>query len=81
MGLLFLTANWLRPNFDSLDAQPVDILFLLIAPDSAGADHLTALSRVARSLRDKGLVAKLRATHDASAIYSLLVQAPKSHAA
>jgi len=68
-------------NFDSLDAQPVDILFLLIAPDSAGADHLTALSRVARSLRDKGLVAKLRATHDASAIYSLLVQAPKPHAA
>ena len=68
-------------NFDSLDGQPVDLIFLLIAPDSAGADHLTALSRVARSLRDPTLVKKLRATQDASAIYSLLVQPPKSHAA
>jgi PTS system nitrogen regulatory IIA component len=68
-------------NYDSLDGQPVDLIFLLIAPDSAGADHLTALSRVARSLREPSLVAKLRATQDASAIYSLLVQPPKSHAA
>ncbi len=68
-------------DFDSLDGQPVDLVFLLIAPESAGADHLTALARTARLLRDPLLVAKLRASRDPSAIYSLFTQTPTSHAA
>jgi PTS system nitrogen regulatory IIA component len=72
-----------RPiDFESLDGQPVDLLFLLIAPESAGADHLTALARIARGLRDPELVAKLRASRDPFAIYSMFTQAPPtSHAA
>ena len=49
-------------DFEALDDQPVDLVFLLLAPEGAGADHLKALSRIARVLRDQDLVAKLRAT-------------------
>ena len=52
-------------DFEALDDQPVDLVFLLLAPDNAGADHLKALSRIARMLRDADTVAKLRGTHDA----------------
>ena len=68
-------------EFDSLDGQPVDLMFVLIAPESAGADHLTALARFARSLRDPQLVAKLRGTTDSSALYAMFNQTPTSHAA
>jgi PTS system nitrogen regulatory IIA component len=61
-------------DFEALDDQPVDLVFLLIAPEAAGADHLKALSRIARVLRDGDLVAKLRATDSASAIYAFLNQ-------
>jgi PTS system nitrogen regulatory IIA component len=39
-------------DFDSLDEEPVDLVFLLLAPEGAGADHLKALARIARQLRD-----------------------------
>ena len=68
-------------DFDSLDGLPVDLIFLLIAPETAGADHLNALARAARLLRDPGLVATLRATRDASALYSVLVRTPEPTAA
>jgi PTS system nitrogen regulatory IIA component len=62
-----------RPiDFDALDGDPVDLIFLLIAPEGAGADHLKALSRIARALRDPGLTSRLRATRDASGLYLLL---------
>jgi len=67
--------------FDALDDQPVDLVFLLLAPESAGADHLKALSRIARALREPGTVDKIRATSDAAAIHALLAQGPASHAA
>lgn len=67
--------------FDALDDQPVDLVFLLLAPESAGADHLKALSRIARALRDTATVEKIRATSDAAAIHALLAQHPASHAA
>lgn len=71
-----------RPiDYDSLDGEPVDLIFLLIAPESAGADHLKALSRIARALRDPGLTARLRATRDASGLYLLLTQDSAPHAA
>jgi PTS system nitrogen regulatory IIA component len=68
-------------DFEALDGLPVDLIFLLIAPESAGADHLKALAGIARVLRDPAMAAQLRATRDASALYSLLTLTPASHAA
>jgi PTS system nitrogen regulatory IIA component len=71
-----------RPiDFEALDGLPVDLIFLLIAPESAGADHLKALAVIARVLRNPALAAQLRATRDSSAIYSVLTMSPTSHAA
>ena len=70
-----------RPiDFESLDNQPVDLIFLLLAPEGAGADHLKALARVARLLRDPDIVEKLRNSRDAEAIYSVLALTPASAA-
>lgn len=68
-------------DFEALDDQPVDLVFLLLAPEGAGADHLKALSRIARVLRDPDTVAKIRATREADAIHTFLAQAPASHPA
>lgn len=68
-------------DFEALDDQPVDLVFLLLAPEGAGADHLKALSRIARVLRDPDTVAKIRATHEAEAIHTLLAQAPVANPA
>ncbi|HKU98144.1 MAG TPA: PTS IIA-like nitrogen regulatory protein PtsN [Vineibacter sp.] len=65
-------------DFEAIDARPVDLMFVLLAPESAGADHLKALSRVSRALRDRVLVEKLRATDRADALYALLVEPLKS---
>ena len=63
-----------RPvDFEALDGQAVDLMFLLLAPEGAGADHLKALARVARLLRDGSVARKLRQSTDAEAIYSVLV--------
>jgi nitrogen PTS system EIIA component len=71
-----------RPiDFEALDGLPVDLIFLLIAPESAGADHLKALATIARKLRNANFAAQLRATRDASAIYSMMTLTPTSHAA
>jgi len=61
-------------DFEAVDDEPVDLIFLLIAPVGAGADHLKALSRVSRLLRDPATVAKLRSSRDAAALYSILVE-------
>ena len=61
-------------DFDSIDERPVDTVFLLLAPEGAGADHLKALARVSRLLRDRSLVEKLRATESAEALFALLVE-------
>ena len=61
-------------DFDSIDERPVDLVFLLVAPEGAGADHLKALARVSRLLRDRALVEKLRATDSADALFALLVE-------
>jgi nitrogen PTS system EIIA component len=79
--LFGLFARLERPvDFDALDNQPVDLVFLLLAPEGAGADHLTALSRVARLLRDQTVTHKLRATKDAESIYAVLAM-PSASAA
>ncbi|KZD11014.1 PTS IIA-like nitrogen regulatory protein PtsN [Oceanibaculum pacificum] len=68
-------------DFDSIDEQPVDLMFLLLAPESAGADHLKALARVSRLLRDRNICGKLRGCDSADAIYALLTETQASHAA
>lgn len=68
-------------DFDALDDQPVDIIFLLLAPEGAGADHLKALAKIARILRNNDTIKKIRATSDGDALYSLLVTPPDQVAA
>lgn len=81
--LVGLFARLERPvDFEALDGQPVDVIFLLLAPESAGADHLKALARVARVLREPGMLDKIRATRDAAALYALITHpTTSSHAA
>ena len=67
-------------DFESVDDQPVDIVMMLLAPMGAGADHLKALARIARLLRDQDVAKKLRASRDAQAIYSVLALPPASAA-
>ncbi|PCI51830.1 MAG: PTS IIA-like nitrogen-regulatory protein PtsN [Alphaproteobacteria bacterium] len=69
-------------DFESLDDQPVDLIFLLLVPETAGADHLKALAKVSRTLRDKTVCEKLRGSEGGDAIYAILTSAsPSSHAA
>jgi PTS system nitrogen regulatory IIA component len=71
--LFGLFARLERPiNFEALDGQPVDLIFLLLAPDGAGADHLKALARIARLLREPDTTRKLRDLDNAEAIYTIL---------
>ena len=61
-------------DFDSVDNSPVDLVFLLLAPEQAGADHLTALARISRYLRNQDNCEKLRNTDDQDGLYVLLTQ-------
>jgi nitrogen PTS system EIIA component len=74
LGRLFgLFARLDRPvDCEALDGQPVDLVFLLLAPETAGADHLKALARVARLLRDPEVAHKLRESRDSEALYAVL---------
>ncbi len=64
-----------RPvDFESVDDRPVDLIFLLLAPESAGADHLKALASVSRFLRDKDNCEKLRGSKKPEALYALLME-------
>ena len=67
-------------DFEAPDEEPVDLVFLLLVPEHAGADHLKALARIARLLRDQDVAKKLRASRDAQAIYSVLALPPASAA-
>jgi PTS system nitrogen regulatory IIA component len=70
-----------RPiDFEAMDGQPVDLIFLLLAPEGAGADHLKALAKVARLMRDQDLATKLRASRDAQALYAVLAMPPATAA-
>jgi PTS system nitrogen regulatory IIA component len=61
-------------DYDAVDNQPVDLVFLLLAPEDAGADHLKALARVSRLLRNQGICEKLRAAKKPEALYAILTQ-------
>jgi PTS system nitrogen regulatory IIA component len=83
LGRLFgMFARLEKPiDFEALDGSPVDLVFLLLAPEDAGADHLKALAKVARILRDTEIARKLRESRDADALYAVLMMTPKSSAA
>jgi PTS system nitrogen regulatory IIA component len=71
-----------RPiDFEAIDDQPVDLVFLLLAPEAAGADHLKALARVSRLLRDRAVCEKLRGAETQDALYAVLTEQAASHAA
>src|SRR6187551_2516314 len=79
--LFGLFARLERPiDFESLDGQPVDLIFLLLAPEGAGADHLKALARIARLLRDPDIAHKLRESNDSEALYAVLTMTPSAAA-
>jgi PTS system nitrogen regulatory IIA component len=68
-------------DFRAIDGMPVDLVFLLLSPVDAGVDHLKALARVSRRLRDRPFVAKLRGAGSADALYALLATGEERHAA
>jgi nitrogen PTS system EIIA component len=68
-------------DFQSVDTLPVDLVFLILSPPDAGADHLKALASVSRTLRDRDIVAKLRGARSRDAIFALLAGVESVHAA
>lgn len=68
-------------DFDSHDAEPVDLVFLLLAPEHASGDHLKALARISRLLREPATIERLRVAPDASALWRVLTVPLASHAA
>jgi PTS system nitrogen regulatory IIA component len=76
-GLFGLFARLEKPiEFEALDNQKVDLIFLLLAPEGAGADHLKALAKIARLLRDPEIARKLRESPDAGALHAVLKMPP-----
>ncbi|HZT88740.1 MAG TPA: PTS IIA-like nitrogen regulatory protein PtsN [Stellaceae bacterium] len=67
--------------FEAVDDQPVDLVFVLLAPEGAGAEHLKALARVSRLLRDPVICDKLRGSDKADALYALLTDRAEIHPA
>ncbi|HVZ91610.1 MAG TPA: PTS IIA-like nitrogen regulatory protein PtsN [Rhizomicrobium sp.] len=61
-------------DYDAVDKQPVDLVFMLLAPEAAGADHLKALARVSRLLRNQQTCEKLRAATKSEALYAILTE-------
>jgi PTS system nitrogen regulatory IIA component len=61
-------------EFEALDEEPVDLVFLLLAPEQAGADHLKALARISRLLREPQTLERLRSSQDRAALYATLTQ-------
>jgi PTS system nitrogen regulatory IIA component len=71
-----------RPlDYDSVDRQPVDLVFALLAPKDSGVDHLKALALVSRTMRDHAVVTKLRANSDPAKLYAILTEARTIQAA
>ncbi|MEZ5922953.1 MAG: PTS sugar transporter subunit IIA [Hyphomicrobiaceae bacterium] len=68
-------------DFDASDREPVDLVFLLLAPEGAGADHLKALARISRLLREPETIENLRSSKKRAALYSILTEPLASSAA
>ena len=71
-----------RPmDFDSVDRQPVDLIFALFAPKESGVEHLKALALISRTMRDANTCAKLRANNSPATLHAILTEARHTHAA
>jgi PTS system nitrogen regulatory IIA component len=68
-------------DFHAIDERPVDLIFVLLAPENAGADHLKALARISRLLRNNGICDKLRGTDSAEALFAILTESQEDRAA
>ena len=68
-------------DYGSMDQQPVDLIFTLLAPQKEGAEHLKALALVSRTLRDEDVCAKLRSNQNEQIIFSILIESYESQAA
>ena len=68
-------------DFEAVDERPVDLIFVLLTPEGAGADHLKALARISRLFRDRAMCEKLRGTDNVDALTALLTDRTTSHAA
>ena len=80
--ILSLFARLEQPvEFEAPDEEPVDLIFVLLAPEHAGADHLKALARVSRLLREPQTIERLRLSHDRAALYSILTEPSRVQAA
>lgn len=81
-SIVCLFARLAEPiEFESLDDEPVDLIFLLLAPEHASGDHLKALARISRLLRDPAALDRLRSASDEKALLSILSETATSHAA
>lgn len=79
-GIVSLFARLAQPiDFDARDDEPVDLIFLLLAPEHAGADHLRALARISRLLREPSAIEKLRSSADDTSLYAVLTEPLTSH--
>ncbi len=68
-------------EYESHDGQPVDLVFMLLAPEDASGDHLKALARISRLVREPSILDDLRNASDAAALHSALTMVAPSHAA
>ena len=59
-------------DYDAVDGKPVDLVFMLLSPESSGEDHLTALAQASRILKDEATRSKIRQISSAQEIYALL---------
>lgn len=81
-GIRCLFAKLAQPvDFESQDGEPVDLIFLLLAPEHAAGDHLKALARISRLVREPSTLEQLRGARDAEALRALLIAPVTSHAA
>ncbi len=81
-GIYGAFARLSRPvDFDAIDNQPVDLMFLLLAPEDSGADHLKALARIARIVRENGVPERLREASDATSLHRILSEGATPSAA
>lgn len=68
-------------TYEAVDDLPVDLVFMLLAPVDAGADHLKALAHISRLLRNPATCARLRAAQDSAALYEILTSAQAAETA
>lgn len=68
-------------EFESIDDKPVDLVFLLMVPENAGADHLTALARISRFMRDKDNIAAIHGAENVDSLHTVLTQNKNANAA